>query len=89
MLSCKEVSLLESQSMDRRLTLLERLGVSIHLLYCKACPRLRKQMQLIRAACQQYAKEPVDTSSALPRLTPEARERIQRELHRKQADHGE
>jgi hypothetical protein len=74
MKTCKETSLLVTQSMDRRLTWTERLGMRIHLAVCNNCARFTKQMRLIR--------EWLDTEdeAVQPGLTDEGRERIARKL---------
>ena len=54
MLTCKEVSKLVSQSLDRRLSLIEWAGLRIHLALCDGCSHFREQMKLIRRVCQRY-----------------------------------
>ena len=48
MLSCKDVTRLISESMDRSLPLGKRVGVRLHLLICKFCVRYERQLLLIR-----------------------------------------
>src|SRR4030067_30317 len=48
MLSCKAVTQLISESMDRSLPLGKRIGVRIHLLMCLFCARYERQLLLIR-----------------------------------------
>ena len=48
MLSCKDVTQLISESMDRSLPLGKRIGVRIHLLMCLFCARYERQLLLIR-----------------------------------------
>jgi hypothetical protein len=55
MISCKEASELLSQSQDRALSLRERLGLRFHLLYCAGCRNFRRQMEVLRAACQRMS----------------------------------
>ena len=74
MKNCKETSLLVTQSMDRRLTWTERLGMRIHLAVCENCTRFVKQMHLIR---EWLSKE---DEAVQPGLTEEGRERIARKL---------
>ena len=54
MLTCKEVSKLVSQSLDRHLSLAEWMGLRIHLALCDGCRHFRQQMAFIRHACQRY-----------------------------------
>ena len=50
MLSCKEVSRLVSQGLDRRLGFAERLGLHVHLAICDGCTNFKKQMDFLRKA---------------------------------------
>ncbi len=50
MFSCKDVSQLVSESMDRALPFYQRVLVWMHLLMCKYCSRCRDQFETIRAA---------------------------------------
>ena len=54
MLTCKEVSKLVSQSLDRRLGLLEWMSLRMHFVLCEGCRQFREQMKFIRRACQRY-----------------------------------
>ena len=54
MLSCKEVSRLLSQGEDRRLTLVERLKLRVHLRVCDACMRFARQLAFLRSALARY-----------------------------------
>jgi hypothetical protein len=48
MLSCKDVTQLLSEAMDRSLPLGKRIGVRLHLLICKFCARYERQLFQIR-----------------------------------------
>jgi hypothetical protein len=75
MFNCREVTRLVSESLDRKLSLWQRVGIRIHFLMCKLCPEAKRQMLLIRKAMRQFTLE----SSALDAdisLSPETRERI-------------
>lgn len=50
LLSCKEVSRLVSQGLDRRLGGWERVRVRIHLAICDGCGNFSKQMAFLRRA---------------------------------------
>jgi len=50
MLSCKQASQLTSQSLDRSLTLHERIALKLHLIICKYCKRFSQQVQTLRNA---------------------------------------
>ena len=74
MKNCKQTSLLVTQSMDRRLTWSERLGMRIHLAMCDNCARFVKQMRLIREMLDS------EDDAVQPGLPEERRERIARKL---------
>ncbi|MGH8751647.1 MAG: zf-HC2 domain-containing protein [Burkholderiales bacterium] len=54
MLPCKEVTKLVSQSLDRRIGLMERIRLQLHFRICEGCRRFRQQMSFIHLACQRY-----------------------------------
>lgn len=54
MLTCKQVSELISQSLDRRLGLIERLRLHLHLKACESCVNFRKQMSFLRTAVRNH-----------------------------------
>jgi predicted anti-sigma-YlaC factor YlaD len=76
MLSCKEVSIRVSESLDRKLPLRERLKVKLHLLMCQACQRMVRQMALLREASGRYASAEAVAEPGQERLSFEARQRI-------------
>ncbi len=51
MWSCKKVAQLASESLDRPLTLQERLLLRFHLLFCKFCSRYLRQLKFLQRAC--------------------------------------
>ena len=53
MLSCKEVSRLVSQGLDRRLGFVERLRLRVHLAICDGCTNFKKQVEFLRRAVKQ------------------------------------
>ena len=54
MLTCKETSLLLSQSQDQRLSLRDRLSLRLHLMLCDGCTNFQKQLDFIRVALRRY-----------------------------------
>jgi hypothetical protein len=56
-ISCKRASLLLSQAQDRRLSLVERLALGLHLAACEACTRFSRQIAFLRTAMRQYAND--------------------------------
>lgn len=55
MLTCKDVTHLVSQSMDRKLGLPERIGLYIHLKICDGCRNFSAQLALMRRAAQRLS----------------------------------
>ena len=55
MLSCKDVSVLLSQAQERRLGVLELLGLKLHLMLCDGCRNFRRQIEFIRIAVRRYS----------------------------------
>ena len=55
MLSCKEVTHLVSEELDRRLGFGERLRLRIHLLICDGCANFSRQLAFLRRAVRRLA----------------------------------
>lgn len=55
--TCKEVHQLTSESLDRKLTVVERSRVRVHLVVCKACRNFTDQMKLLRKAMQRMVPD--------------------------------
>ncbi len=67
-----------SQSLERSLSLKERLKVKVHLWICAWCQWYLEHLQLIRATARAQGDEAPATPGA--NLSDEARERIRRNL---------
>ena len=80
-MSCKEVTELLSQSIERRLSLRETLRLRMHLLVCDACARFKRQMEFLHAAARAYAQRGMSTARQWV-LARTARERIRGRLQR-------
>lgn len=81
MLSCKEVTELVSQSIERRLSLRERLQLRMHLFVCKACSQFKRQMEFLHAAAKAYAQRGISAARQWV-LSNTARERIRVAIQR-------
>ena len=79
MFNCQEVSKKVSQSLDATLPVHHRILISLHLLMCKYCNRLRKQLVILKKAIQ-LEKLPEGDFTPSASLTEEARERINRAI---------
>ena len=52
--TCKETSVLLSQSQDRPLRPTETLRMRLHLLICRRCRSFNQQLDFLRAAVRRY-----------------------------------
>src|SRR5271167_2120744 len=77
--SCREATRLQSEGLDRRLSLRQRLGLRIHLLLCKWCRRYGRQITFLRNVAQENPDKMAE--SVVQNLSAEARERIKKRLH--------
>lgn len=55
MLSCREVTQLVSEGMDRRLGLGERVALRLHFAICRSCANFNRQMGILREATRRLA----------------------------------
>lgn len=81
MLSCKDVTRLLSEAMDRSLPLGKRIGVRLHLLICKFCARYERQLVLIRETVRRLVETDGLAGGTLGEpLSEAAKEQIRRSL---------
>jgi predicted anti-sigma-YlaC factor YlaD len=81
MFRCSEVSQKVSQGLDAPLPLGTRLLVRVHLWMCRHCRRVYEQLRLLRKLSRHADVQEADCPPDLPTtLSPEARERIKKEL---------
>ena len=74
LLSCKQASILISKSLDRSLSLRERVILRLHLTICDRCTRFSQQLHAIRVfLCKRVLVIEADTEL---RLTKDAEIRI-------------
>jgi sporulation-control protein spo0M len=55
MKTCKDISELLSDSMDRTLTAREHWAVRLHLLLCRHCSRFQTQLHFLHKAAERYS----------------------------------
>lgn len=81
MLSCKEISRLYSESLDRKLPLRQRVSLWMHMQMCRLCSGFAKNLRMLRQLARQHddALEQ-ELAESDTRLSPEARDRIHRAL---------
>lgn len=81
--ACKQIVKVISESMERKLSLRERITVKLHLWICLWCVWYLEHLNLMRDTIRTKAsQEPNLDSSSLPPLSPEARERMKVRLSR-------
>ena len=83
MLSCREVTRLVSESLDRELPLRQRMSTKMHLMMCKLCSRYNNQLAGLREAVRLHSMREEDIDIYPASLSSEARERIKESLHHK------
>lgn len=76
--SCKDISALISEGMDRQLPLQKRLSIRLHVSMCSLCRRYEKQIHLLRGGFGYYADP--DKSAAEQSLSPEAKAKLEKAL---------
>lgn len=54
-LSCREVTQLVSEGLDRRLGLGERVALRLHFAICRSCANFNRQMGFLREATRRLA----------------------------------
>jgi hypothetical protein len=87
MFNCSEVSRLVSESLDRKLPLLLRMGLRMHFLMCRFCARYRKQLLIIRNTLHLQESRGEDTVTTVS-LPQDARHRIKEALSRHSKSFG-
>jgi anti-sigma factor ChrR (cupin superfamily) len=55
MRSCREITALVSQGLDKKLSFGERLAVGMHIMLCSRCRNFQHQARFIRKAARRYA----------------------------------
>ncbi|HKG13017.1 MAG TPA: hypothetical protein VKB12_06750 [Pyrinomonadaceae bacterium] len=79
--TCRQTVSVISQSLERSLTLRERVMTKLHLWVCIWCVRYLEQLQLMRGALRaRGSKLPDEDAAADASLSAEARERMKRAL---------
>lgn len=74
--SCRDISQLISEAMDRNLPLRKRLTIRVHVSMCKFCRRYERQLHLLHEGARHYAnpeKNVVENS-----LSSAAKERLEK-----------
>lgn len=83
MLSCKEVTRLASESLDRDLSFKEHVAMKLHLMMCRMCQRYSKQLKFIAFVTKKLSTEE-DEINRIPGLSKEAGKRINKKITQEQ-----
>lgn len=81
MLTCKEISTLVSESLDRKLSLRQRMAMRMHLLMCSMCRTYSRQMLVLRKVIRRAVNADYSREEHLPE---DARTRIRQTLQQQQ-----
>ena len=73
---CQAMAPLMSESLERRLGLVEQIKLRLHLLVCAWCARYLKQIKLLRQVVRQPKFSTTADNPSPIKLTDEARQRI-------------
>ncbi len=57
MRSCRDISALVSQGLDKKLSLRERFSVWLHVMMCSRCRNFKTQSRFIRKAARRYTDD--------------------------------
>lgn len=79
MLSCKEVTKLVSENLDRHLPLWRRLGLRLHVAMCKGCSAYRRQIESLNKLVSDHYRND-QTVKDCNDLPDDALERIKESL---------
>ncbi|PKO29403.1 MAG: hypothetical protein CVU36_12155 [Betaproteobacteria bacterium HGW-Betaproteobacteria-9] len=67
MLNCREVTRLVSESQERKLSVVEKMSLNLHLMMCDGCKNFSLQVPFLRKAMKAYSErldEVVDEQGA-------------------------
>ncbi|MDF7808394.1 zf-HC2 domain-containing protein [Pontiellaceae bacterium B12219] len=81
MRTCKEISKLVSESLDRELPLRERMAMRLHLMMCSLCRTYSHQMRQLRSVLKKASDVETPTEQT---LSEEARLRIKQALKKEE-----
>jgi hypothetical protein len=66
MRNCRDITALVSLGLDKKLSLRERLAISLHVLMCTRCRNFQTQSQFIRKTAHRYAEQLQDRLGKKP-----------------------
>lgn len=79
--TCKQTVAVISESMERALSVRERVLLKLHVWVCMWCQWYLEHLQIIRTSLREQAEQiPESSLASTPGLSDEARERLKRKL---------
>ena len=78
--SCRQVSQMQSEALDRSLPFSKRAAMRLHLLVCSWCRRYGKQIRFLKSAAQEHGED--FESAGAHGLSEEARERMKQAMRK-------
>lgn len=66
MRSCRDITALVSQGLDRKLSLGERVAINLHIMMCSRCRNFQRQTRFIRKAARHYTEHLQSRSGKKP-----------------------
>lgn len=78
--TCREMTRLLSDAMDRPLPLKTRVKMRLHFLICKWCERYKNQLRFLRQAVRRHPEQIGSDNLATPSLSSDAKDRLKRTL---------
>lgn len=83
--SCKEVSRLASDSIDRPLSTFDRVRMKLHMFVCKWCARYYQQIRALHEAFRRHGMSVSEIEQGV-NLSAQAKDRIKESLHQHRHD---
>jgi predicted anti-sigma-YlaC factor YlaD len=80
--SCEKVGQMVSESLDRRLSLSERIRVKLHLAMCALCRRYANQLAFLHEALHRHAEDAEARKEPDRELPDDARQHLQDLINR-------
>ena len=74
-MTCRRAAELVSRELDLDLPFRQRLGMRLHLLYCNACRRFRRQLGIVDSAVAEFLAT-ADAGDSSATLLPSAKRRL-------------
>lgn len=79
-LTCRESARLLSDDLDRPLSRPERIALQLHLVLCRRCRRLARNLAVLRDLLGRMTEQCLAGRGLAPSLTPEERTRIRQKM---------